>query len=544
MVEKIRPEWAHVEARRASGARPDTGARTLAQHARRAASASPDGVAFIEDSTQTTFEQVFERAQRLARGLRELGVQPGEVVSFQLPNWTEAAVINLATAIGGWICNPIVPIYREAELIGMLGDCRSRVLFVPGHWRGVDYLAMAQGVASKLPSLEHVVTVRHPDSALRYEALLESARDPFALLNDADVDAHADAIKLVMYTSGTTGPAKGVLHSHATLPVAVERAFRAWGIGAKDLILMPSPVTHATGYCVGLELPFSLGTTTLLMERWDAADAARLIRQHRIKATLGATPFLQELLEHSGETDPLPLQVFACGGAAVPAELIRRADQRLQGFACRVYGATEAPLVTCGRAAEDDEAIGATTDGRINGYEVRIVDSSDHDVAPGAEGEILVRGDGLFLGYTRDDATREAFTTEGFFRTGDLGVLGAGHTLTITGRKKDLIIRGGENISAKEIEDVLHTHPAIVEAAVVAAPHARMGEAVAVYLRIRGDAPPALDQISAFVLKAGLAKQKCPELLRTLDEFPRTASGKIRKDVLRQRLREELAGAP
>lgn len=539
MVEKLRPEWAHVEERCAGRARPDAGFRTLAQHAHRAASASPDRVAFIEGSTQATFVQMFERAQRLACGLRELGVQPGEVVSFQLPNWIEAAVINLATAIGGWICNPIVPIYRDSELIGMLGDCRSRVLFVPGHWRGVDYLAMAQRVTARLPTLAHVVSVRHPGSALSYETLLDAPRDPFA----SQSEFNANAVKLVMYTSGTTGAAKGVLHSHASLPVAVERAFRAWGIGEGDRILMPSPVTHATGYCVGLELPFSLGTTSLLMERWDAADAARLIRQHDIKATLGATPFLQELLDHASEADPLPLRIFACGGAAVPAELIRRADERLQGFACRVYGATEAPLVTGGRTAGDDEAIGAMTDGRINGYEVRIVDFADHEVVPGAEGEILVRGDGLFLGYTREDATREAFTTEGFFRTGDLGVIGADQTLTITGRKKDLIIRGGENISAKEIEDVLHTHPAIVEAAVVAAPHARMGEAVAAYLRVRGDASPALDEIAAFVLKAGLAKQKCPELLRTLEEFPRTASGKIRKDVLRHRIREELAGA-
>lgn len=513
------------------------GTATLAHQALRAASVWADEPAFIENGARTTFAKVFENAQRVARGLCALGLQPGDVISFQLPNWTEAAVINLAASIGGWICNPIVPIYREAEMTGMLGDCRSRVLFVPGVRKGVDYLGMAQRVAKQLTDLEHIVTVRAESGPKRYEALLDWACDPVASWPEIS----ADDIKLVMYTSGTTGPAKGVLHSHATLPVAVEGAFRAWGIGLGDRVLMPSPVTHATGYCVGLELPFSIGTTTVLMDRWDAAEAAQLIRQHDIKATVGATPFLQELIQHASPEEPLPLRVFACGGAAVPSELIRRAEGLLSGFACRCYGASEAPLVTAGRAVTDDPAVGSETDGKINGYEVRVVDHKDRDLARGIEGEILVRGDGVFLGYTRPEATQEAFTADGWFRTGDLGVVGVDDTITITGRKKDLIIRGGENISAKEIEDVLHTHPAIVEAAVVSAPHARMGEAVAVYLRTRNEAHPSVAELAAYVAGAGLAKQKCPEVIRVVDDFPRTASGKIRKDVLRRMIREELA---
>jgi acyl-CoA synthetase (AMP-forming)/AMP-acid ligase II len=446
-------------------------------------------------------------------------------------------VVNLAAAIGGWICNPIVPIYRDAEIVGMLGDCQSCLLFVPGLWRGIDYLAMAQRVADRLPGLEHIVTVRADSSPQRYESWLDKVCDPISSWPEVG----ADEIKLVMYTSGTTGPAKGVLHSHATLPVAVERAFRNWSVGKGDCILMPSPVTHATGYCVGLELPFSIGTTTLLMERWDAASAAELIRVYGVKATVGATPLLQELLDHTSPDDPLPLQVFACGGASVPPDLIRRADREIRGFACRVYGASEAPLVTGGRTAADSESIGADTDGRINGYEVRIVDPEGRDLAIGLAGEILVRGDGLFLGYTRHEATREAFTDDGWFRTGDLGVLDADDTITITGRSKDLIIRGGENISAKEIEDVLQAHPAIVEAAVVSAPHLRMGETVAAYLRTRGDQCPSPAELVEFVTRAGLARQKCPEHVRRLDEFPRTASGKIRKDVLRRMIRDDLS---
>lgn len=527
-----RLEWAHLAARRTARSAP-----TLAQLAQRAASVWGERTAFVDAGAQYTFAQVFDRAQRLASALRARGLLPGDVISFQLPNWVEAAVINLAACLGGWICNPIVPIYRDAELVGMLGDCRSRVLFVPGLWRGTDYLAMACRVAATLPALAHVFSVRAEADAARYESLLEIAPAPLSTW-PASV---SDAIKLVMYTSGTTGAAKGVLHSHATLPLAVERAFRVWNVSAGDRVLMPSPVTHATGYCVGLELPFSAGTTTVLMERWDAADAARLIRTHGIKATVGATPFLQELIEHADADHPLPLRVFACGGAAVPADLVRRASARLDGFACRVYGATEAPLVTCGGTAPDDADVASTTDGRLNGYEVRIVDLQDRDVAATNEGEILVRGDGLFLGYTQAAATHDAFTADGWFRTGDLGVLGAGNTLTLTGRKKDLIIRGGENISAKEIEDVLHTHPAILEAAVVAAPHTRMGETVAAVLRLRGNEAPSVDDLAVFVREAGLARQKCPELIRVIADFPRTASGKVRKDELRRMLAEAAA---
>ncbi|MGQ0530176.1 MAG: AMP-binding protein [Panacagrimonas sp.] len=242
-----------------------------------------------------------------------------------------------------------------------------------------------------------------------------------------------------------------MLRSHRSLPLAIDSAVRYLGWGRGDALLMPSPVTPITGYCIGLEMPFSTGTTTVLLERWSAQDALGLIEQHRVVGTVGATPFLQELCEavESRGGAALPIRVFACGGAAVPAALIARASRCFVGYACRVYGSTESPLITYGRRQQDVEVIGALTGGRINDYEVRIVDSDDRELALGAEGEILARGKGLLLGYANPDNTREAFTSDGFFRTGDIGIRAADDTLTITGRKKDLIIRGGENISVK-----------------------------------------------------------------------------------------------
>lgn len=532
-------DWKALAQQRGAYRRTGALVPTLAELARDAAQTRPDEIAFYENDARHSFASLYAQGLRLAASLRALGLKPGEVLSFQLPNWTETAVINIAANLCGLVVNPVVPIYREGELIGILGDCRSRIFFIPGVWRGIDFPDMARKVAAAVPSLRHVVTVR-AESALSYEQLLARG-SPDA----GDLPAvGADEVKLVMYTSGTTGPAKGVLHSHASLPYAIETAMRRWGFTRGDRLLMPSPVTHITGYCIGLELPFSLQTATVLMERWDAQDALRLIEQHQIAGTVGATPFLQQLCEAAEASggSTLPLKVFACGGAAVPGELIRRAGRVMRGYACRCYGSTEAPLITAGRGPEQPEALGADTDGCIADYAVRLVDAEDRDVADGVEGEILARGHGLFLGYANPAATRESFTADGYFRTGDLGVRRDG-TITITGRKKDLIIRGGENLSAKEIEDALLLHPAVIEASVVSGPDARMGESVCAFLRTRDGAKPTVVELAAVVRNAGLAKQKCPEHVRVLEDFPRTPSGKIRKDQLRAMIRAELAGA-
>jgi acyl-CoA synthetase (AMP-forming)/AMP-acid ligase II len=301
-------------------------------------------------------------------------------------------------------------------------------------------------------------------------------------------------------------------------------------------MLMPSPVTHITGYCCGLEMPLFLGTRTVLMDKWNAATAVQLIQAESVHATVGATPFLKELLdaaEAAGTSLP-SLRIFACGGAAVPAQLIERAARLLSGRAFRVYGMSEAPLITFGTAADDPPQLAAHTDGRFNGYDVRIVDTTSAAETIG-DGEIWVRGSGLFRGYLDPADGADAFTPDGFFRTGDLGRR-AGDALSITGRKKDLIIRGGENISAKEIEDVLLADPAIREAAAVSMPHERLGETVCLYAVLAPGRTLELQRVCGILERVGLARQKFPERLVIVDELPKTPSGKIRKDLLRARL--------
>uniref|UniRef100_UPI00235167D7 AMP-binding protein n=1 Tax=Rhizorhapis sp. SPR117 TaxID=2912611 RepID=UPI00235167D7 len=295
-------------------------------------------------------------------------------------------------------------------------------------------------------------------------------------------------------------------------------------------------------------MPFLVGTRTVLMESWNAKAAIVLIEEHKIVGTVAATPFLMELTnEAAAAKTGLPsLRLFACGGAAIPPDIVRKANSTFSSpCAFRVYGSTEVPLVTLGYTGAQHAQLAATTDGEIIDYDVRLIDDRGQDVPQGSEGEIIVRGPAMFMGYADEEQTREAICN-GYFQTGDIGTITSKGALIITGRKKDLIIRGGENISAKEIEDVLHRHPAVIDAAVVAMPHARLGEGICAFLVPAEGASQSFAALADFVYSSGLAKQKCPERIEWVESLPRTTSGKIRKDLLREEIqaiiRRESAG--
>lgn len=513
--------------------------RTIADMAETLADQDPDFIAVSDGVASLTRGRLLSDARALAWSLRNRGLRPGDVVAFQVPNWHEAAVINLAAAMAGLVVNPIVPIYRDREVAQMLADCGAQALFVAARFRNYDFAAMAARLRGQLPALDHVFTVRGAGDE-DYAALVAAG----AGRHFARPKVDPLGVKLVLYTSGTTGRPKGVLHSHVTLARILRTSNLHWGVAAGEATLMPSPVTHISGYANGLEAPLVCATSTVLMESWDAARALDLIEHHHLVGTVAATPFLVELAQAARESGRhLPgFRFFACGGAAVPADLIPTANAAFANCrAFRVFGASEVPLVTFGWP--DDEHLAATTDGQIVDYAVRIVDGEDRDLPDGQEGEILARGPGMLMGYVDQDQTREAITPDGFFRTGDLGVRGADGSLVITGRKKDLIIRGGENISAKEIEDVLHAHPGVREAAVVAMPHPRLGEGVCAYL-ICGNGRPEPEALVAHIVASGLARQKIPERFEFVDDFPRTASGKVRKDLLRADIKARIDGAP
>jgi acyl-coenzyme A synthetase/AMP-(fatty) acid ligase len=526
---------AHLRAYRDAGVWRDA---TLSELALARADATPDDHMLV-GSEQVTFGQLYEDAEALSCGLRDLGMTAGDRICFQLPNWRETAVINLAISMIGAVAVPIVPIYRDAELQQMLSDCGCRLIFLTESFRNFDYAAMADRIGDALPCLEHVIFVRGRRGATGYEALLSTGRGRAPGGSPGD----PDAVKLLLYTSGTTGRPKGVLHSQNTINAVLDMSIRHWGISPGDLLLMPSPVTHLTGYGY-LELPLLAGTSTVLMETWDAARAADLIDAHAIVGTVSATPFLKELADVAeAKGTRLPsLRFFACGGAAVPPAVIRHANAVFaKPVAFRIFGCSEAPLVTMGFQGSRDAELAATTDGAIRDYEVHVRDDEGRLLPAGGEGEILVRGPAMMLGYLDPEQTAAAIDREGFYATGDIGLITTDRAILITGRKKDLIIRGGENISAKEIEDVLHQHPAVAEAAVVAMPHERLGEGICAFVVPAGDAPASGSVLTQFVRQSGLAPQKTPEQIRFVPDLPRTPTGKVRKDVLRKICSEPVA---
>tara|TARA_B110001454_G_scaffold47474_1_gene46827 strand:- start:1458 stop:3083 length:1626 start_codon:yes stop_codon:yes gene_type:complete len=512
---------------------------TIADRLKDWASRTPDEIAIVDGDTSLTYAEFYRRSLRLATMFVRQGLHPGDVVSFQLPNWHEAMIINAAAAMAGLVVNPIVPIYRDAEVGFILKDAKARVLFIPETLRSTDYVELIERLRPQLPSLERVVLVR----ALRdgYDAFDEwmTSEEPGTF----DLPAvDPNAVKLVLYTSGTTGVPKGVLHSHNTLGAEIDAFVHHRSLTSADVVFMPSPVTHIAGYLYGMELLLACGMKTIYMERWNAVEAVDLIARHEASFTAAATPFLAELvmeLERRGVKLP-SMRFFGCGGAPVSPDIVGRAREVMPNCeTTRAYGATEAPTISYGVVPGDPMDLAAITDGSIVNHEVRIVDiASGKHLAPEQEGEIVTRGPEVMLGYASPAATAEAFDEEGFFHTGDLGFISHGNYVTVTGRIKDIIIRGGENIAPKEIEDVLHRHPAVREASVVAMPHERLGETPCAFIVLNDGVALEFEEMISFLEQHKVAKQKFPEKLVIAGELPHNAAGKVLKHILKAQLKD------
>lgn len=447
----------------------------------------PDKTAVVEDSRRLTYAELDARVSAVAAELRRRGVQPGDVVSSQLPNGVASMLLCLAVARAGAIHNPIIPIYREREVAFIRSQAGSAIF---------------------------VADDRDP--------LLEPSGDPAAPLAPPDLDAP----RFLLYTSGSSADPKGVLHSDATLltECAAQAAYHE--MGPDEVFVMPSPVAHVSGLLYGILLPVFLGATSVLMPAWDPGRFLELVEAEGGTFCGGATPFLQAVVDHPqlDRFDVSSLRLFPCGGADVPPDLIRRAMARLGVRSGRGYGSTEFPSITSSAGPGEVDDKRAETDGRpIGENEVRIRD-----------GEIQARGPELFLGYRDPALDADAFTADGWFRTGDMGVLDADGYLTVTGRIKDIVIRRGEKISAREIEDLLHEHPEVRAVAIVAVPDERTGERACAFVVPRSSSgPPTLDALCAFLLDRGLSQRKLPEQLEVVDELPMTASGKVKKHELR-----------
>lgn len=507
--------------------------KTIADYAAAMMRETPDRTLVVDGESEHSVRSLWTRAQALARALVQRGYQPGDTVSFQLPNWVEAVEINLAAAMAGLVVHPLVPIYRDSEVQFMLQDCRSRLIFIPGSFRRFDYVEMMRRLRPRIEQQMDVVVVRD-DAAemLGYESLLTEADSATALPG-----ADPDAIKMIMYTSGTTGRPKGVLHSHNSLQAENRCRHTHLGLTPGDIMFNPSPVTHVTGALYSLCLPFTVGVTTVMTDIWDAETAFEVMERRRVTGIVAATIFLQGLVDVAKARDKtLPnLRFFLCGGAQVPPDLVREAARIFPNcIPSRIYGSTEVPCITAGVNTRAKLELAAETDGEIWLAEAKVVDpATGKPVIAGAEGEIVANAPQMFLGYARTEDNDDAFDDDGFFKMGDLGRLTDGGFITVTGRKKDLIIRAGENLSPKEVEDVLYRHPDIHDVSIVAMPDQRTGEAACAFVIPEPDRSIDLAEISRFLIDYGLARQKIPERLEIVTEFPRTSVGKVQKHVLR-----------
>ena len=483
----------------------------------------------VVDGTRVlTRAEIAGASAQIQVALRERGVRPGDVVVAQLPNWWETVAVTMAVWGMGAVLNLVTPIYRTRELTEIMRALSPRLAIVPQAHRGHGHYNVIKAVVDREGLDCDVRTLRSEDGD---HPLVTSWTDP---KHPLEVAGSVDDVALVMFTSGTTGRPKGVLHSQRTL------LYEASSIGERfvrpgDSIFMASPLGHITGLLYGVLLPVLTDGEVVLLDRWDAAQAVNSIERNNCSFSVGATPFLNGLVkEHAHRGTRSSLRWFVCGGADIPGPLVSHARSVMGTSVARAYGLTELPTLCCG-APEDPLARLDATEGRVVGEAAARLGSR-----VGAAHELEIHGPEMFLGYLNPVDNNDAFTDDGWFRTGDLATIEEGY-VTIVGRSKDVIVRGGENISAREIEDLACELDSISEAAIVGVPDDDLGERACIFVCTDAE-PPTLEAVTAYLDQRGLAKQKWPEYLIVVDSLPRTASGKIQKFVLRQQAQEQLTG--
>jgi len=489
-----------------------------------------------------TVAEAYADSERLASAFHQLGLARGDRIAVMLPTWYDAALAYLAALKLGVAVIPIVAIYGAREIGFIMRQTRAKALVIPDAWRSHDYVERVK-TAGELPDLKHLIVIgERREGTTSWDDLLAH--------RDEDYPRHAaqaDDVSCIIYTSGTTSDPKGVKHTHNTQLCDVNAARNGQVATPAASSVAPAatgpalsvfPAGHVASF-LAMTRPFLNGGDVIFMDQWVPEDAARLIETHKVSSSVGTPIFLSSLMKAAEDTgaDLSSLERFGLGASAITPENVRWTDQL--GFPSgRTYGMTEHPVVSSSAGEGFDKR--AYTDGKITPFnEVRIVDDDGEDVSVGEVGEVCTRGPRLFMGYVDPELDRACFLPGGWYRSGDIGRLDAEGYLTITDRKKDIIIRGGENISSKEVEDILSSAPGVIESAVTAMPDPDMGERVCAFVVLRAGATLTLEDVRGHFAKLGITRQKTPERVILVDDLPRTSSGKVKKVDLRQQLRAE-----
>ncbi|MDY8675624.1 medium-chain fatty-acid--CoA ligase [Escherichia coli] len=518
------------------------GDASLADYWQQTARAMPDKITVVDNhGASYTYSALDHAASCLANWMLAKGIESGDRIAFQLPGWCEFTVIYLACLKIGAVSVPLLPSWREAELVWVLNKCQAKMFFAPTLFKQTRPVDLILPLQNQLPQLQQIVGVDKLAPATSSLSLSQIIADNTPLTTA--ITTHGDELAAVLFTSGTEGLPKGVMLTHNNI-LASERAYCArLNLTWQDVFMMPAPLGHATGFLHGVTAPFLIGARSVLLDIFTPDACLALLEQQRCTCMLGATPFVYDLLNllEKQPADLSALRFFLCGGTTIPKKVARECQQR--GIKLlSVYGSTESsPHAVVN--LDDPLSRFMHTDGyAAAGVEIKVVDDARKTLPPGCEGEEASRGPNVFMGYFDEpELTARALDEEGWYYSGDLCRMDEAGYIKITGRKKDIIVRGGENISSREVEDILLQHPKIHDACVVAMPDERLGERSCAYVVLKAPHHSlSLEEVVAFFSRKRVAKYKYPEHIVVIEKLPRTASGKIQKFLLRKDIMRRL----
>ena len=499
----------------------------------------PEAIALIGhrhrsgDIMTMSYGELDRRATAIAANLRRLGVRKGDVVSFQLPNWWQFPALLIANTRIGAVNNPMMPIFRHRELSFMLAQAGSKVFIAPSSFRNFDHGRLALQLHEEIDGLDHVLLIDGEGGNSFEEVLLDADHEP---LPDG-CGADPDGVTQLLFTSGTTGEPKGVMHTSNTLIGTTLQFAARMGLGENEIIFMPSPFAHQAGYEYGALLALLIGAPLIMQDVWDPATARDLIARYKATYTFASTPFLADLAALEGvQPDDMPdFRLFVTSGAPIPPAVVAAAQERLGITVVGGWGMSECGILTTTELS--GHKVRESDGHALPGSQVRVVDEAGNEAPRGQEGRFQIRGTGLFVGYLKRPDLYD-IDEEGWFDTGDLARMDEEGYIRITGRSKDIIIRGGENIPVVEVENALYNMPQVADCAIVAMPDPRLGERGCVFILPKPFADIDMEAMRAHLASQGISKSYWPERLEIVDEMPRTASGKIQKFVLRERARQ------
>ncbi|EFD4950669.1 medium-chain fatty-acid--CoA ligase [Escherichia coli] len=518
------------------------GDASLADYWQQTARAMPDKIAVVDNhGASYTYSALDHAASCLANWMLAKGIESGDRIAFQLPGWCEFTVIYLACLKIGAVSVPLLPSWREAELVWVLNKCQAKMFFAPTLFKQTRPVDLILPLQNQLLQLQQIVGVDKLAPATSSLSLSQIIADNTPLTTAITV--HGDELAAVLFTSGTEGLPKGVMLTHNNI-LASERAYCArLNLTWQDVFMMPAPLGHATGFLHGVTAPFLIGARSVLLDIFTPDACLALLEQQRCTCMLGATPFVYDLLNllEKQPADLSALRFFLCGGTTIPKKVARECQQR--GIKLlSVYGSTESsPHAVVN--LDDPLSRFMHTDGyAAAGVEIKVVDDARKTLPPGCEGEEASRGPNVFMGYFDEpELTARALDEEGWYYSGDLCRMDEAGYIKITGRKKDIIVRGGENISSREVEDILLQHPKIHDACVIAMPDERLGERSCAYVVLKAPHHSlSLEDVVTFFSRKRVAKYKYPEHIVVIEKLPRTASGKIQKFLLRKDIMRRL----